>query len=55
MGISETIKDTKMVKLGKTCAIKGLLSCCKENKKIPITYEDIPKKPKFADFVFIFF
>ena len=54
IGISETIRDTRMVKLGQSCVFRCLAMCRLESLKIRSISEDIRKKRKFAKTVFIF-
>ena len=53
--ISETIGDTRMIKLGQSCAFMCLTICRLETCKIPSSSGDIREKPIIADFDFIFF
>ena len=53
IGISETIKDTRSVKWGQSCAIWCSLKRRFEISKIPNTSEDL-KKTKIRNFFFIF-
>jgi len=55
IGISETIRDTRMDKLGQSCVFRCLAICRLESLKLLTTSGDIREKPKIFYFVFIFF
>src|SRR5579872_7407674 len=54
IGISETIEDTKVVKLGQSCAFMCSTKCRLESLKIPSNSGDIRKKTKFWKIVLFF-